>query len=219
MKQKIKVILIGQEPECRRGLVGALQADPSLELVGRFQTTGQFLHHYRSSAKRIVPDAVISDMKLPGRSGVRAVSEISRQFPDAKMILLSQTESESEIMAAVSVGVDGFLHRSANVDEIIYSIKSACAGGVVVSPAAASYLLHQMRNLTAESGALKILSNREREVLRLLSEGLVKKEIASRLNLSVHTVADHTRKLYSKLDSCNAASAIHKAYQLGLMPV
>ena len=120
------------------------------------------------------------------------------------------------MLNAISHGAAGYLLKSATVQQIREGIQTVINGGASLDSGMAKHILDAMRTGTEPDKQKKLITEREREVLTLLGDGLVKKEIADRLNISASTVADHVRNIYEKLEVQNAPSAIHKAHRLGL---
>lgn len=218
MKTKIKVMLVEDHPGYREVITRALKNEKQIELISQFGTAEIALRSLQDMTTRKVPDLILLDLNLPGLSGIEALPFFKQTIPDAKIIILTQSDKESDILNAISQGAKGYLLKSSTANHIRESIKTVIAGGASLDPGVATFILNTMSGRPQKVTLEKDLSEREMEVLELLGEGLVKKEIASELNISVTTVADHVRHIYEKLEVQNAPSAVNKAHRLGLFP-
>jgi DNA-binding NarL/FixJ family response regulator len=160
---------------------------------------------------------ILLDLRLPGRSGLESIPGILDCLPDVKIIILTQSDKEEDVLRAISLGASGYLLKSAKVDEITDGIRAVMRGGAPIENQVARFLLKSLKSYLPKEDIEKALSERELEILTLLGEGLVKKEIASRLAIGYTTVDTHVSHIYQKLDVRNAPEAISKAFRLGLL--
>jgi DNA-binding NarL/FixJ family response regulator len=216
MKTKIKVMLVEDHAGYREVIARALKSEDHIELISQFATAEIALRSLQDMTTRNVPDLILLDLNLPGMSGLKALPFIRQTMPDTKIVILTQSDKEADIMTAITQGANGYLLKSSTANAIRDSIKTVMNGGATLDPAVANYILSTISDQPQKAPLEKELSKREMEVLSLLGEGLVKKEIASRLGISVTTVADHVRHIYEKLEVPNAPAAINKAHRLGL---
>lgn len=219
MKKKIRVMMIEDHPDYRDGVSLALEIETDIELLTAFGTAERALRSLQDMRERKEPDVVLLDLNLPGISGLEALPFFRSTIPDARILVLTQSDREADVLEAIRCGAAGYLLKSANLDKIIDSIRTLMAGGASLDPNVASYILSLMQKSPAKSKISVTLSDRETEVLVLLGEGLLKKEISDRLKISEPTVATHVRHIYEKLEVQNAPAAINKAYRAGILPL
>jgi DNA-binding NarL/FixJ family response regulator len=132
--------------------------------------------------------------------------------------VLSQSEDKSDVIKAISMGASGYLLKNASLNTIIDGIRTVMAGGASLDAKVAKYILNNVQKQRPDSANAARLTKREMQVLELISEGQVKKQISHSLGISPPTVATHVRHIYEKLGVSNAPSAISKAYRTGLLP-
>lgn len=161
-------------------------------------------------------DVVLLDLNLPEMSGLEAIPWIKKYCPRIKIIILSQSDNETNILNAIHLGADGYLLKESTLDQIISGIRSVVDGGASLDPRVAQFILNTIQTKVPQPNSDSLLSEREIEILRLLSEGLMKKDISERLDIGITTVATHVRRIYEKLDVVNAPAAISKAYKAGI---
>jgi len=148
--------------------------------------------------------------------GLDALPHFLSAAPQAKIIVLTQSDNEADVLRAISLGASGYLLKSATANEIIEGIRTVMAGGAALDAGVARFLLHALRTRSQKVQSELLLTARQMEILTLLGEGLLKKEIAERLNLSFATVDEHIGCIYTRLGVHNAPAAINKAHLLGL---
>jgi two-component system nitrate/nitrite response regulator NarL len=218
MKNKIRVMLVEDHPGYREVITRALKSEEQIELISQFGTAEIALRSLQDMSTRNVPDLILLDLNLPGLSGLEALPYFKQSIPDIEIIILTQSDKEADILNAISLGAKGYLLKSSTANQIRDGIKTVMNGGASLDPAVANFILNTMSDRPRKATLEKELSEREMEVLSRLGEGLVKKEIASKLGISITTVADHVRHIYEKLEVQNAPAAIHRAHRLGLFP-
>jgi DNA-binding NarL/FixJ family response regulator len=155
------------------------------------------------------PNAIVLDIRLPGLSGLEAISTVKKISPDSEILMLTMFDDQDRIFRALCAGASGYLLKTANAD-IPAAIREAVTGGAPLSPAIARSVLSLFSRLGPAPEDYR-LSPRERSVLELMVQGMIKKEIADQLQLSYHTVDDYLRKIYKKLHVNNASGAVAKA--------
>lgn len=160
------------------------------------------------------PQVLLLDVGLPGRSGLDVIADVHHHAPDCRIVILTVFEDEAKISQAISAGACGYLLKTATPDEIVEAVIEASHGGSPMSPHVASSVVKILARLTkpASSAAPPVtLSPREHDLLRLMIEGLTAKEIAARLEISIHTADTHTRNLFSKLGVHSRTAAVARA--------
>lgn len=217
MKENIRVMLVEDHPGYRQTINLALETEPDIELVSEFGTAERALRsvHDRQAHKR-QPDVILLDINLPGITGLDALPAFHTSFPDAKILILTQSDRESDVLRAIELGAAGYLLKSASLIHITEGIRTVINGGASLDPKVAKFILQNLQGNVPSKAPKPVLTEREMEVLTLLAEGLVKKEIADKLNIGFSTVATHVMHIYEKLNEPNAPAAIHRAHVLGL---
>ncbi|VGO12219.1 Oxygen regulatory protein NreC [Pontiella desulfatans] len=218
MNRKIKIMLVEDNPEYRRVIEIALKRDDGLELVNQSGTAERALRSLQDMSTRNVPDLILLDLNLPGMSGLEALPHFAKAVPDSSIIVLTQSDNEADVLKAISLGAKGYLLKSATVQQIKDGIKTVVEGGSSLSPAVACFILNKLKTKLSQNQKGDLLSERELETLKLLGDGLQKKEIADQLGISTFTVATHIRHIYEKLEVPNAPAAVNRAHRLGLFP-
>jgi DNA-binding NarL/FixJ family response regulator len=211
----VEIILVEDNREYREVITFALRSFHGVCLQNQFANAELALRHLEESLVR-KPDVILLDLRLPGISGIEAIPLLRKTTPQSRIILLTQSDHEADVLRAISMGASGYLLKSAMVDDIVDAILSVNANGASFDPAVAKYLLDNLKARLPEGVPPTRLSDRESEILRFLSEGLVKKEIADRLSIGYSTVDTHVRHIYEKLQVCNAPAAVNRAYRLGI---
>jgi len=220
MPDPTKVIIVEDNPEYRNVLKMAFEFDDDIVLIGTYGSAEHALRALEPKSKNITrPDALLLDLNLPEMSGLEAMKWFREYLPDTPIIVLTQSESESDVLTAIQQGATGYLLKSATVQQIKDGIQTVVSGGALLDTKVAKYIMNQIQSAPAKGDSQTNLSIRELEVLELLAEGLVKKEIAAKLGISFFTVSTHIRHVYDKLNVLNAPAAISTAYQTGILPV
>lgn len=219
MPDPTKVIIVEDNPEYRNVLKMAFEFDDDIVLIGTYGSAEHALRALEPKSKNITrPDALLLDLNLPEMSGLEAMKWFREYLPDTPIIVLTQSESESDVLTAIQQGATGYLLKSATVQQIKDGIQTVVSGGALLDTKVAKYIMNQIQSAPAKGDSQTNLSIRELEVLELLAEGLVKKEIAAKLGISFFTVSTHIRHVYDKLNVLNAPAAISTAYQTGILP-
>jgi len=199
--------LIEDNHSFRRTVAKVLQEVQDLECTREFANSEEALEALVGGA---VPDVILLDVELPGLNGLEAVKQIRSIAPSTRVIMLTVFDDHDKIFKAICAGASGYLLKTSSVEGIIESIREAQAGGAPMTPRVARSVLdmfvremppHQDYGLTA----------RERQILELMTQGLIKKEIADQLSLSYHTVDTHLRNIYTKLHVHTRTGAVSKA--------
>lgn len=214
----IEVMLVEDHPEYRETLALALSKAKDINITHEFGTAEQAINFAEQDSSNTTPDLILLDLNLPGLSGIKSIPIFKQHYPKTPIIILTQSDREADVLAAISAGASGYLLKSSSRDQLIDGIRHVIEGGAPLDSKIAKFILTTLQNKSRKTNKECLLSEREIEVLTLLGEGLVKKEIADRLDISVHTVDNHMRHMYEKLHVQNAPSAISKAYRDGILP-
>lgn len=186
-----------------------IETDPGIEVVGEANDG--------SKATQLVeetfPDVVLIDVVMPNRDGIDATAEIKDRFPNIGVVVLSGHDEQQFIFDALKAGASGYLLKTAELEEVISTIRAVAAGQAKIDPEVAAKVLNEFQNYQQSDvqEAYQPLTPREREILQLMSEGLPNKTIATRLSISERTVTTHVANIYTKLQVNNRVSAIQEA--------
>lgn len=210
-------MLVEDHPSYRRVIEMALGSCDAIKLTNMFGAAEIALRNLQGLGIEDIPDIILLDLNLAGISGLDAIELFLQAAPSVKIIVLTQSDAETDIKSAIKRGIHGYLLKSSTATEIVEGIQTVARGGASIDGNVAAHVLKMVQ---AKSTPIKpdvILSAREKEILLLLSHGLVKKQIAEEIGLSYGTVATYTRRLYEKLDVQNGAAAVDMAYRLGIL--
>ena len=163
-----------------------------------------------------VADVILLDVELPGLSGIDAVRRIKSISPSTRVVMLTVFDDHDKIFRAICAGASGYLLKTSAVEKIVESIHEVQAGGAAMTPRVARSVLDMFARVSAPRHDYG-LTSRERKILELMTQGLIKKEIADQLSLSYHTVDTHLRNIYTKLHVHTRTGAVSKALKERLL--
>ena len=212
----IRIMVVEDNVDYRTVIALAIDDATDMELTGLFGTTEIALRTLEMTNESDQPDILLLDLRLPGMSGLDALPLIHAASPATRIIILSQSDAPNDIVRAISSGVSGYLLKSARLKEITEAIRTVSQGGGSLDKNIAKFILEKMT--TKELFHIDALTERENEILVMLSKGFVKKEIATQLGIGYSTVDTHVSHIYKKLGVSNAPAAVSKAYQSGILP-
>jgi DNA-binding NarL/FixJ family response regulator len=207
---EIEVWIVEDNATYRRGLTTTLSAAPGLFCGRQFDRTESLFTALREGQP---PHVVLLDVQLPGMDGISALAEIRKGHPQLRSVILTSFDDPDKIFRAVCAGASGYLLKSAQKEEITRAIREAFEGGAPMTPSVSRKILDRFADDKAagkEPGDYD-LTDREKDILRLMADGLIKKEIANHLDISVHTVNTHIRSIYEKLHVNTNTGAVAKA--------
>ena len=214
MKGKIKLLLCDDHTLFREGIKEILKYETSIEIVGEAADGRQAV----AKALQLLPDVVLMDIAMPDLSGFDATRRILQNNPKAKVIILTMYEEEEVINRCLAAGASGYVLKDAPRAHLIHAIDVVNKGGQYMSSRALKKVVKQyVKGAKGAATGYERLSEREREVLKLLADGLALKEIAVHLVLSVKTVDAHKTNLMRKLDLHDRSALIKYAIQRKLI--
>lgn len=203
MTAKIRVFLLDDHEIVRRGLTHLLSTDPAIEVVGEAGTVAEALR--RIPATR--PDVAILDARLPDGSGVEVCRDIRSDYPDVKCLILTSYDDSDAVFAAVMAGAAGYLLKEIGGASLMDGIKKVAAGQSLLDSAVTGRVLSRLREGAPTDRRLASLSEREREMLSYVTEGLTNRQIAERTRLAEKTVKNYMSGLLSKLGMSSRTQA------------
>ena len=205
-----RVLIVEDHQVVAEGLAALINDQPDMEVVGKAGSVADSV----TTVVELQPDLVLMDFRLTDGTGADAATAIRQLRPDTKLIFLTREDSDAARIAALEAGASAFIHKSRAAQEVVDAIRTVAQGGTLFTPRSIAQLLNSRREVEAQ---LERLTPREKEVLRLMAEGMPSREIASRLGISYTTVRTHIRSLGSKLGVHSKLEAIVKARELALV--
>jgi DNA-binding NarL/FixJ family response regulator len=210
---RIRVLLVDDHAMVRRGLRGFLELLGDIEIVGEAENGRQGV----AAVEALGPDVVLMDLLMPELDGIGAIEQIKATHPEVEIVALTSFVEEARVTAALEAGASGFILKDADADDVAGAIRAAHRGEVHLDPAVALLLARRVRSRAAErrDGA-EPLTEREREVLRLVARGLSNKAIAESLAITERTARTHVSNILGKLGLASRTQAALYAVEHGL---
>jgi two-component system, NarL family, response regulator DevR len=198
---KIHVLLVDDHHIVRMGLKTIINDRPDMEVVGEASNASEAVRE----VERLHPDVILMDIRLPGESGIEATRQITKQFPQSKVIMLTSFTDDNLIFRAISAGAVGYVLKQVEDEDLFKAITVAARGDAVLDPSITSKLIARVKEAEHKSDedAFRDLSERELDVLNLVSKGKTNAEIAESLNLSERTVGNYVSNILKKLHLTN----------------
>ncbi len=209
---KIRVLLVDDHAIMRDGISALLDLQDDIEIVGEASEGKEAIE----KARELVPDVVVMDISMPEMDGLEATRRIKRKNPSVKVLVLTQHDNREYILATIRSGSDGYLPKRALGSELVTAIRAVHQGHSFLYPAAAGALIEDYRR-HVEKEPYDSLTEREREIFRLVAEGHTSREIADTLFITLKTVHNHRAKIMIKLNIHNRSELIKYAIRKGLV--
>lgn len=216
MNVKKRIILAEDHTILREGLRAMLSSTPDLEVIGEAENGRNAIQ----CSENMEYDLILMDLSMPRMTGMDAIREIKKRRPDTKILALTVHKDEEYILAALQAGADGYVLKDATQDELIMAIKTVLMGKPYLSPGVSEKVIGgylEGRKTLEPQSAWDTITQREREILKLIAEGYRNREIADYLCISVKTVDKHRTNLMKKLDIHSVASLTVFAIEKGLV--
>ncbi len=194
MTEPIRIVIADDHPVFREGVSHLLAAEPDLVLVGQAESGEEALR----LAMDLVPDVVLLDIGMPGWGGLATVAKLSQACPATKVVMLTAFDDEDRLLAAFKGGARGYVVKGVLARDLANIVRLVAAGDVYVSRSLAASLLGELTG-ERQQDPLGELSERERQVLSLVAEGLTNREIGERVHLAEKTVKNHMTNILGKL--------------------
>ena len=204
----ISLAIVEDLDEVRDGLKNFIALSQDFKILDTFKTAEEALF----DIPRLKPDIVIMDINLPGMNGIECIRKVKDKSPGTQFMMFTVYENDEKVFEALKAGASGYLLKNTGLVQLIESLKELYNGGSPMSANIARKLVTVFRGKETNNEALAVLSNRENEILQLLSKGLLYKEIAEQLHISTSTVRQHIHHIYEKLHVQNRTEAINKAF-------
>jgi DNA-binding NarL/FixJ family response regulator len=213
--EKLRVCLIDDHDLLRRGIKTMLETEADIEVVGEASDGSKAV----ALVEETVPDVVLIDVIMPNKDGIDATKEIKDAFPNVGVVVLSGHDERQFLFDALKAGASGYLLKTAELEEVVDTVRSAAKGEAKLDPSLATQVLSEFQAYQKADvvEGYQPLTPREREILKLMSDGLPNKTIASRLRISERTVTTHVANIYAKLHVNNRVSAIQEAMRRRLL--
>ncbi len=209
----IKVMIVDDHNLVREGLKAVFDQGDEIDVVGEAGSGEEAIE----MVNKVKPDVILMDISMPGMNGIQATKLIRDAHPDAKIVILTMLDQEGYVYEAIKAGATGYMLKSTSSDELVNAIQTVNDGKALLHPDATAQLLKEFVSLAQNKAKDYGLSNREMEVLQLLSEGNTNKEIAKALWISEQTVKTHVAHIFDKLGTSDRTETVAQALRSGLV--
>ncbi|MDQ3772003.1 MAG: response regulator transcription factor [Actinomycetota bacterium] len=210
-EEKIKVVVVDDHPVWRDGVKADLERSGLVEVVGEASDGGEAVE----KTLELMPDIVLMDLQMPNLSGAEATRLIVDEAPHVKVLVLSASAEEADVLEAVKSGASGYLLKSSTSTEVRDAIARAMTGDAVFTPSLAGLVLGEFRRIARDDPGEPGLTPRENEVLKLVAKGYSYKEIGEKLFISTKTVQNHVQNILTKLQLKRRYELMRYAIQKG----
>lgn len=214
---KIRVLIADDHAILREGIRALLKTADDIEVVGEAADGREAV----DAATRLRPDLVLMDISMPGLGGLEATLELRKTMPDVRVLVLTQYEDREYLRRFLAAGVAGYLLKKTVGADLVSSIRAAARGGLVLDPLVAKDALQEPRGEDRSAGGnrYELLTDREKQVLKLVAEGRSNKEVAELLDISVKTAMSHREHIMEKLDLHSRTELIKFALREGVIRI
>jgi DNA-binding NarL/FixJ family response regulator len=211
-----RVLIADDDHLMRAGLAELLGSDPTIEIVGQAASGREAIERTR----RLDPDVVLMDVRMPDLDGIAATAELTRDTPSARVVILTTFEQDDYIFGGLRAGASGFLLKRTRPEDLISAVHTVAAGDALLSPSVTRRVIERMSRQPAPDldghARLAELTPREREVLELIARGLSNREIAAALVVEESTVRSHIKRILAKLGLRDRVQVVIFAYETGI---
>jgi len=206
-ESSIRVLVVDDQELFRRGLVMLLSGEPDVEVVGEAGDGDTAV----ALAAETTPDIALLDVRMPGMPGAQTCVAVRQASPGTRILMLTGSDAEADLYAAVRSGASGYLLKDSSIDEVAQAVRLVAGGQSLISPSMAAKLIDEFKQMSkaeSEDQALGRLTDRETEVLRLAARGLNNRDIGRELFISENTVKNHVRNILDKLQLHSRMEAV-----------
>lgn len=217
--KKYRVLLVDDHRLFCEGLEGILNSQDDFSVIGEAEDGLEALIKSRA----LEPDLVVMDVAMPLMDGLEATRRIKQELPDTVIVMLTVQDDDEKLFQAIRYGAQGYLLKTIRAQEMLAMLRGAVHGEAAITPTMGGHMLEEFRRVSRQVGERTVqeessLTGREQEVLSLVAEGSTNLEIAHNLNISIHTVKSHMRKILAKLHLEGRKEAAAVAQRQGLIP-
>jgi DNA-binding NarL/FixJ family response regulator len=211
---KTRVLIADDHPLFRHGIRRLLEATPEFEAIGEATSGDEVV----TRADELLPDVILMDIHMPGLNGIEATRRILHAHPQIRVLMVTMFEDDASVFTAMRAGAHGYILKDAQKEDLLRAISAVGRGEAIFSPAIASRMISFFNSArpTTRAQVFPELTEREREILDLIAQGLNNGEVATRLVLSSSTIRNYVSSIFSKLQVADRAQAIVKARDAGL---
>jgi RNA polymerase sigma factor (sigma-70 family) len=212
----VGVLIVDDDKLMRAGLRAVLSSDEGIEVVGEAGDGRAAI----DSARRLKPDVVLMDVRMPEMDGISATREVLEGAPESRVVIVTTFEEDDYVFGGLAAGASGFLLKRTGPEELIAAIHTVAGGEALLSPSVTRRVIERMARepgVESQEERLEELTEREREVLELIAAGLTNAEIAERLVIEESTVKTHVKRVLMKLDLRDRVQAVIFAYENGVV--
>jgi DNA-binding NarL/FixJ family response regulator len=202
----LRVIIFEDNRNYRESLEFTIITAEGLELCASFADTTRLVQRIQEHK----PDVVLMDINIPGISGIEAVKEIRHHFPQVQVCMQTVFEEDDKVFASLCAGASGYILKTTPADKVLQAIREVAEGGAFFTPSIAKRILANFQQQPQQAEYIQ-LSDREKEILKLLVDGLSYKMIADQCSVSFHTIHTHIKNIYDKLHVSSKGEAVAKA--------
>jgi DNA-binding NarL/FixJ family response regulator len=216
MSPKYRIVIAEDHTILREGLRALLSSSPDFEIVGEAEDGREAVR----CVEKLKPNLILTDLSMPKMNGMDAIREIKKKSPETKILVLTVHKTEEYILATLQAGADGYLLKDSTHAELVAAVRHVLGGKHYISPGISDKVLKgylEGRKTLKTKTAWETLTQREREILKLIAEGYKNKEIADDLCISVKTVEKHRSNLMEKLNLHNVQALTTYAIEKGLV--
>ena len=213
MTEPIKLLIADDHPVVREGLIAMISRESDFKVVAEANNGLEAVE----KAKQFKPDVILMDLRMPELDGVEAIRQIAETEPNTKFIILTTFSDDEYIFKGIEVGARAYLLKDAPREELFKAIRAVYQGESLIQPVVASKVLSRFAELSRQTQAPELLTEREIEVLTLIAKGSANKEIAEELHISNSTVKTHIASIFQKLGTNDRTEAVTMALKKGII--
>jgi DNA-binding NarL/FixJ family response regulator len=218
MTEPIRILLVDDQRLMREGLRILLELESDLEVVGEVENGEAVLEAYAD----LEPDVVLMDVRMPGMDGVEATWRLRERWPEARVVILTTFDDDEYVFEGLRAGARGYLLKDVSGQDLAEAVRTVAGGGALIEPSVARKVVAEFARMAPparvpDAGLAEPLSEREREILQLMAQGLSNREIADHLILAQGTVKNYVTIILQKLGARDRTQAALRARELGLL--